>query len=49
MVIRHVLNKHRANGPTQMRITPVRVPASEAIPGTPPPDEAIDPATNPEP
>ena len=51
MVIRHVLNKHRANGPAQMRITPVRVPASEAIPGTPPPEppESIDPTSNPEP
>lgn len=34
-VVRHVLNDRR--GAPQMRITPTRVPASDAIPGTPPP------------
>jgi hypothetical protein len=33
-VVRHVLNDRR--GAPQMRITPTRVPASDAIPGTPP-------------
>jgi hypothetical protein len=42
-VVRHVLNGRRANGTAQMRITPVRSPASEAIPSTPP--EPIDPTT----
>jgi hypothetical protein len=48
-VIRHVLNERR--GGPQMRITPIRVPASEAIPGTPPPspDEPSAPTTNPKP
>jgi hypothetical protein len=37
-VIRHVLDERR--GAPQMRITPIRVPASEAIPGTSPPASA---------
>ncbi len=45
-VIRHVLDERR--GAPQMRITPIRVPASEAIPGTPPPTSAA-PSTRDEP
>jgi hypothetical protein len=43
-VIRHVLDERR--GAPQMRITPVRVPASEAIPGTSPPASATPSTTN---
>jgi hypothetical protein len=38
-VIHHVLDERRS-APPQIRITPVRVPASEATPGTPPPPPA---------
>jgi hypothetical protein len=38
-VIRHVIAERRG-APSQMRITPIRVPASEAIQGTPPPVSA---------
>jgi len=51
LLLEHQRCEARAAEPAPMRITPIRVPAPEAIPGTPPPpaDEPDEPTTNTEP